>query len=227
MLQKLNIMPGTRGELMLRNRLLGSTEPWSTFALANSLAGYIAGPFVILLAVGLYNLVRADAPGSRWTALAMAAPLVLVVLVCLLLGKSRSAGFGVAAEIMSARGARRGGGVSAVLLAIGLSARLWSPAWWPPVWPCGGSTRKSSRNDEVDAHPCGILAGRLGGDRQRSASLASALAGRRSGGASGPAISRALTPDTSCRRPAKRSSTRTTCSSKSGRRGASWRSYAC
>ena len=90
-LQKLNIEPGTRGEMMLRNRLLASTEPWSTFALANSLAGFIAGPLVILLAVGLYNLVRPDAPGSRWTALAMAAPLVLVLLVCLMLGKSRSA----------------------------------------------------------------------------------------------------------------------------------------
>ena len=119
-------MPGTRGELMLRSRLLGSTEPWSTFALANSLAGYIAGPLVILLAVGLYNLVRPDAPGSRWTALAMAAPLVLVLLVCLMLGKSRSALY---------RGDRRAcvcspcAGASRrrprVLLAIGLSgARL-------------------------------------------------------------------------------------------------------
>ena len=105
---KLNIMPGTRGALMLRNRILGSTEPWSTFALANSLAGYIAGPFVILLAVGLYNLVRADAPGSRGTALGMALPLVLVVLSCLLLGKSRSAWVGVGAGLclLAVRGRR-------------------------------------------------------------------------------------------------------------------------
>ena len=65
MLDQLNITPGTRSELMLRNRLLGSSEPWSTFALANSLAGFIAGPTVILLAVGLFNFLRKDAPGSR------------------------------------------------------------------------------------------------------------------------------------------------------------------
>ena len=39
-LQRLNIAPGGRGEELFRNRLLGSTEIWSTFALANSLAGY-------------------------------------------------------------------------------------------------------------------------------------------------------------------------------------------
>ena len=48
------------GESMLKNRLMRSTEPWSTFALANSLAGFIAGPLVMLLAVGLYNLVRPE-----------------------------------------------------------------------------------------------------------------------------------------------------------------------
>ncbi len=94
-LQKLNIEPGTRGELMLRNRLLSSSEPWSTFALGNSLAGFIAGPLVALLAVGLYNLVRPHAPGSRWATLAMAAPLILMLLVCLTLTKSRSAYLGV------------------------------------------------------------------------------------------------------------------------------------
>jgi O-antigen ligase len=123
-LQKLNIQPGTRGEEMLKNRLMGSTEPWSTFALANSLAGYIAGPFVILLAVGLYNLVRPDAPGSRWTALAMAAPSLLIVLVCLILGKSRSAQLGVAASLclLALRGRKQAR--PRVLLAIGLSGAV-------------------------------------------------------------------------------------------------------
>jgi O-Antigen ligase len=124
MLAQLNITPGTRGEEMLKNRLLGSTEPWSTFALANSLSGYIAGPLVILLAVGLFNLVRPDAPGSRWTALAMAAPLVLVLLVCLTLGKSRSAYLGVGAGMcLLALRARRTVPPRA-LLAIGLSGVL-------------------------------------------------------------------------------------------------------
>jgi O-antigen ligase len=123
-LQKLNIEPGTRGELMLKSRLLGSTEPWSTFGLPNSLAGYIAGPFVILLAVGLYNLVRPDAPGSRWTALAMAAPSVLIVLVCLILGKSRSAQIGVAVSLclLAVRGRRLAR--PRTLLAIGLSGAV-------------------------------------------------------------------------------------------------------
>ena len=123
-LQKLNIQAGTRGELMLKNRLMGSTEPWSTFALANSLAGYIAGPFVILLAVGLYNLVRPDAPGSRWSALAMAAPSLLIVLVCLILGKSRSAQLGVAVSLclLALRGRKQAS--PRALLAIGLSGAV-------------------------------------------------------------------------------------------------------
>src|SRR5262249_37719397 len=94
-LQKLNIEPGTPGESMLKNRLMQSSEPWSTFALANSLAGFIAGPLVMLLVVGLHNLVRPDSAGSRWYALAMAAPLVVVLAVALTLSKSRSAYLGV------------------------------------------------------------------------------------------------------------------------------------
>jgi O-antigen ligase len=95
LLQKLNIEPGSRGEMLLRNRLMSSTEPWSTFALANSLAGFIVGPLVLLMAVWVYNRVRKDAPGSRWKVLALAAPLVLVLLVCLVLTKSRSGYLGL------------------------------------------------------------------------------------------------------------------------------------
>jgi O-Antigen ligase len=124
MLEQLNIMPGTRGETMLKNRLMGSTEPWSTFALANSLSCYIAGPLVILLAVGLYNLVRRDGPGSRWSALTMAAPLVLVLLVCLTLGKSRSAYLGVGAGMCLLALRARRTVPPRVLLAIGLSGVL-------------------------------------------------------------------------------------------------------
>jgi hypothetical protein len=123
-LQKANIEPGGRNELMLRSRLLGSTEPWSTFALANSLAGYIAGPFVILLAVGLYNLVRPDGQGSRWTALAMAAPSLLIVLICLILGKCRSAQIGVAVSLclLAVRGRKLAR--PRVLLAIALAGAV-------------------------------------------------------------------------------------------------------
>jgi O-antigen ligase len=94
-LQKLNIEPGSRGEAMLRNRLLYSSEIWSTFALANSLAGFIVGPLVLALAVGFQNLARRDETGPPWAALAMAAPVILVLLVCLLLTKSRSAYVGL------------------------------------------------------------------------------------------------------------------------------------
>ena len=123
-LQKLNITPGTRGELMLKNRLMDSTEPWSTFALANSLACFIAGPLVILLAVCLYNLVRPDAPGSRWSALAMAAPLVLVLLICLTLGKSRSAYLAVAVGLCVLGWRSRRTVPPRILLAVGLFGAL-------------------------------------------------------------------------------------------------------
>jgi len=105
---------------MLKNRLMSSNEPWSTFALANSLAGFIVGPLVLALAVGVHNRVRRDAPGSRWAVLGMAAPLILVLLVCLILTKSRSAYLGliVGTGLLAWRARRR---VPArVLLTMGL-----------------------------------------------------------------------------------------------------------
>ncbi len=94
-LEKMGIEAGGRGEVLLKNRLMSSNEPWSTFALANSLAGFIVGPIVLALAVGFYNLARRDVPGSRWVALGMAVPLILVLVVCLILTKSRSAYLGL------------------------------------------------------------------------------------------------------------------------------------
>jgi len=94
-LQELHIEPGSRGEELLKNRLIYSNEIYSTFVLANSLAGFIVGPLVLVLAVGVYNLVQRDAPGSRWAVLGMAAPLILVMLVCLILTKSRSSYVGL------------------------------------------------------------------------------------------------------------------------------------
>ncbi len=94
-MQKLGIEPGGRGEELFRNRLLGSTELFSTFGLANSLAGFIVGPLVIALAVAFQSLVHRDESESRWAALAMAAPVILVLLVCLMLTKSRSAWLGL------------------------------------------------------------------------------------------------------------------------------------
>ena len=137
-LQRLSIAPGGRGEELFRNRLMGSTEIWSTFALANSLAGYLVGPLVLALAVVFQNLARRNASESRWVALAMAAPVVFVVLVCLMLTKSRSAWLGLlVATIVLAWRARRqvsvrvlaasgvaGLAVLVALVAAGLKARL-------------------------------------------------------------------------------------------------------
>ncbi len=137
-LQRLNIAPGGRGEELFRNRLLGSTEIWSTFALANSLAGYIVGPLVLALAVAFQGVVRRDESESRWVAVAMAAPVILVLIVCLMLTKSRSAWIGlsvamivlawqvrrqVSVRVLTATGVAGLAGLVA-LVAAGLRARL-------------------------------------------------------------------------------------------------------
>jgi O-antigen ligase len=95
MLARLNIAPGGRGEELLRNRLVGSTEVFSTFGLANSLAGFIVGPLVLALAVAFRTLSQRDKPESRRASLMMAAPIILVLLVSLILTKSRSAWLGI------------------------------------------------------------------------------------------------------------------------------------
>jgi O-antigen ligase len=136
-LQQLNIdaRPGSPEELLFRDRLLYSNEVFSTFALANSLAGFIVGPLVIALAVGFQNLVRRDAPGSRWALMGMAAPLVLAMLVCLILTKSRSAWVGLFAALgILAWDARRrvparvllGTGLAGVVVVIGLVVGAWA-----------------------------------------------------------------------------------------------------
>jgi O-antigen ligase len=95
-LQQLGIdaRPGSPEGQLFRNRLL-SNDVFSTFALPNSLGGFIVGPLVIALAVGFQLVVRRDESRSRWVVLGMAAPLVLVLLVCLILTKCRSAWVGL------------------------------------------------------------------------------------------------------------------------------------
>ncbi len=95
MLTQLNFMPGSPGAVAFQNRLMNSSEPFATFALANSLAGFLVGPLVLLLAVGLENLKR-DGKGSRFASLGMAASAVLTLLICFILTKSRSAYIGLA-----------------------------------------------------------------------------------------------------------------------------------
>ena len=89
-LAQLGITPGTASAEAFKQRLMYSNEPFSTFALANSLAGFIVGPLLILGSIGLANLQR-DGRGRPWWGLALATLPGLALLVCLLLTKSRSA----------------------------------------------------------------------------------------------------------------------------------------
>lgn len=82
--------PGSAARLLFRERLK-STEPMATFALANSLAGFLATWLIVL--IGIACLARTDeqdpaAVGRRWAIAAVAA---LPIGVCLILTKSRSA----------------------------------------------------------------------------------------------------------------------------------------
>ena len=109
-LRIVGITPGTAAQALYENRLLGSNEPYSTFALANSLAGFLLGPLVIGLALAWETLTRpGDRERSRFIAVALAAPAALAVLTCLLLTKSRSAyvGLAVAGVVLAWRERRR------------------------------------------------------------------------------------------------------------------------
>src|SRR5271166_1258310 len=77
------------------DRLLGSNEPFSTFGLANSLAGFLVGPLVLAVAMMIRNLADKKAPGSRWGVIGLAAAPLLCLLTCLILTKCRSAWIGL------------------------------------------------------------------------------------------------------------------------------------
>jgi O-antigen ligase len=89
------IAPGSREHFVFEQRFLYSNEIYSTFALPASLAGYLVGPLVVALWVGFQNLAQRNGAAGRWPALCAAAPLVLIVLICLILTKSRSAYLGL------------------------------------------------------------------------------------------------------------------------------------
>jgi O-antigen ligase len=78
-----------------KDRLVGSNEIFSTFGLANSLAGFLVGPLVLALAATLQNLAPSEAKGSRWQVIARAALPLLCLLACLVLTKARSAYIGL------------------------------------------------------------------------------------------------------------------------------------
>ena len=107
-LLKMNIPPDSPARRAFEQRLLHSNEPFSTFGLANSLAGFLVGPLALLLGTALRNLAGSRGGGSRWGALAAAVPPGFLMLVCLILTKSRSAYLGllVAALILAWRSRR-------------------------------------------------------------------------------------------------------------------------
>ena len=106
-LRQLEIAPGSPMQTLYESRLLSSSEVNATFALANSLAGFLVGPAVIGLALGLEALRRRDPRTSL--ALALGALPWLTLVGCLLLTKSRSAYLGLLlAGLVLAWRARRG-----------------------------------------------------------------------------------------------------------------------
>jgi hypothetical protein len=113
------------------DRLLGSNEVFSTFGLANSLAGFLVGPLVLVLAMMIRNLADRPAPGSRWGVIGLAAIPLLCLLTCLILTKSRSAYIGLVLGVaVLAWHARRqaplrlllGAGLAGVALVVALVA---------------------------------------------------------------------------------------------------------
>ena len=99
-LRSQGIPPDSPLRRAFQDRLLGSNEPFSTFALANSLACFLLGPIALLLAVGLETLVGPRGRGSRAVALASASIPTIAILVCLLLTKSRSADLGLLVALL-------------------------------------------------------------------------------------------------------------------------------
>jgi hypothetical protein len=94
--------PGSPERVLFENRLQ-STEPLATFALANSLAGFLAPWLAIALAIGWNQFARGRRSGGAPTDVAMSrATLVVFALClgavawCLVLTKSRSAYLAVA-----------------------------------------------------------------------------------------------------------------------------------
>lgn len=118
-LMAMGVEPGTPAAAAARDRLLGSREPFATFALANSLAGFLVGPLALAFAVALENLKK-DGKGSRLVAFALAAVPGLIMLVCLGLTKSRSAYIGLFVALLVLAWRARGALPSRVLAISGI-----------------------------------------------------------------------------------------------------------
>lgn len=80
--------PGSRAAF--EQRLFSSQEPISTFSLANSLAGFLVGPLVLLVGWCVEIIASGNAARSRWKPVLLIACAAAPLLVCLLLTKSRT-----------------------------------------------------------------------------------------------------------------------------------------
>ncbi|MGB4710538.1 MAG: O-antigen ligase family protein [Fuerstiella sp.] len=91
-MQEMGVPLDGPGLELFENRLLSSSEPFATFALANTLGGLLA-PVIVLLCAAVLEMFRQRAyeGGFRWVVFGL---LVAVVGYCLLLTKSRTAWVG-------------------------------------------------------------------------------------------------------------------------------------
>jgi O-antigen ligase len=99
------------------DRLLGSKEPTATFALTNSLAGFLVGPGLMVIAA-LVGLRRPGFPRTSRVSLFLLVATLATILACFLLTKSRSGYIGFALGL--------------VTLIFALGARLPRRAWLGP-----------------------------------------------------------------------------------------------
>lgn len=126
-------------ERMVFEKRLESREPIASFALTNSLAGYLAPWLAVLVGIGLSALWRrrgaADTsrPAATWPLAAAVVLAALIMGMCLLLTKSRSAyaatamGIVLALVVSRARALRIGWKLPAI--AAGLVAGLIAAGW--------------------------------------------------------------------------------------------------
>ena len=98
-LARIGISGDVASRAAFESRLLNSKEPWATFALTNSLAGFLVGPLVLGLAIAIERLRKAEPLSTKIQALMLAAIPGAVLAACILATKSRSAYLGLAAGL--------------------------------------------------------------------------------------------------------------------------------
>jgi O-antigen ligase len=106
MLRGVGISPESRKAY--EQRLLFSNEAYATFALGNSLAGFVVLPLVLGIGVLFDRLARVKGRLPRASTIFLAGIPLLLMLVCLILTKSRSAFLGLVAGLMLLCWRRRG-----------------------------------------------------------------------------------------------------------------------